>query len=250
MLDIKLIRSNPEAVVDSLRKRGGDPALVEAVLRLDKEKRELIAESEQLKSRRNLVSEEIAALKKSGEDAQDKILEMREVSQTIKDMDEKLRRLDGEMRETLMGIPNILHDSVPEGDPDADNRVVKEWGSPTAFDFEPKAHWDIGENSVCLILSGRGKFPSAVCCSQRFGRHAGKSPGKLYADLHTQEHGYKEIFPPFLVNRSSMEGTGQLPKFEEDMFKVEGTDYYLIPTAEVPVTNLLREEISRSRAAY
>ncbi|MGI6554435.1 MAG: serine--tRNA ligase [Bacillota bacterium] len=244
MLDIKFIRSDPEAVKESLRKRGGDTALVEAVLNLDKEKRELMAESEQLKNRRNVVSDEIAALKKSGGDAQAKILEMREVSQTIKDMDEKLRRLDAEMTECLMGIPNVLHKSVPEGESDEDNRVIREWGSPTAFDFEPLAHWDIGEHLGLLDFERAGKIAGARFTVYRdLGAKLERALVNFMLDLHTGQHGYTEIFPPFLVNRGSMEGTGQLPKFEQDMFKVEGSDYYLIPTAEVPVTNLLREEI-------
>lgn len=244
MLDIKLVRSKPEAVVESLRKRRGDTALVEAVLNLDKEKRELLAESEQLKNRRNVVSDEIAKMKKSGGDAQSMIVEMREVSQTIKDMDEKLRGLDARMEEVVMGIPNLLHESVPEGDSDADNPVIREWGSPTEFDFEPKAHWEIGEDLDVLDFERGSKISGArFTVSKGQGARLERALVNFMLDLHTQQHGYTEVFTPFMVNGSSMEGTGQLPKFAEDMFKIEASDFYLIPTAEVPVTNLYREEI-------
>ena len=244
MLDIKLFRSNPEAVIDSLRKRGADAAPVEAVLDLDKEKRELLAESESLKNRRNVVSEEIAAAKKAGEDSQEKILEMREVSQTIKELDERLRQVDEKIHEYLIGIPNILHESVPQGTSDADNPVVREWGSPTAFDFEPRAHWDIGEKLDLLDFERGSKVSGARFTFYKgIGARLERALINFMLDLHTRQHGYTEVFPPFLVNRASMMGTGQLPKFEQDMFKVEGTEYFLIPTAEVPLTNLYREEI-------
>ncbi len=244
MLDIKLVRSNPEEVVESLRKRGGDTALVEAVLNLDKERRELVGETEQLKNRRNVVSDEIAQMKKSGGDAQSKITEMREVSQTIKDMDERLRGLDAKMEDIVMGIPNILHESVPEGECDAENQVIREWGSPTEFDFEPKAHWEIGEKLDLLDFERGSKISGArFTVSKGMGARLERALVNFMLDLHTREHGYTEVFTPFMVNGSSMEGTGQLPKFAQDMFKIEGTDYYLIPTAEVPVTNLYREEI-------
>jgi seryl-tRNA synthetase len=244
MLDIKFVRNNPEAVVESLRKRRGDTALVEAILNLDKEKRELLAESEQLKNRRNVVSDEIAKTKKSGGDAQSMIVEMREVSQTIKEMDERLRQLDARMEEVVMGIPNLLHESVPEGDSDADNPVIREWGSPTEFDFEPKAHWEIGESLDVLDFERGSKISGArFTVSKGQGARLERALVNFMLDLHTQQHGYTEVFTPFMVNGSSMEGTGQLPKFAEDMFKIEGSDFYLIPTAEVPVTNLYREEI-------
>ncbi len=244
MLDIKLFRSNPEAVIDSLRKRGADATPVEAVLDLDKEKRELLAESESLKNRRNVVSEEIAAAKKAGEDSQEKILEMREVSQTIKELDERLRQVDEKIHEYLIGIPNLLHESVPQGTSDADNPVVREWGSPTAFDFEPRAHWDIGEKLDLLDFERGSKVSGARFTFYKgIGARLERALINFMLDLHTRQHGYTEVFPPFLVNRASMMGTGQLPKFEQDMFKVEGTEYFLIPTAEVPLTNLYREEI-------
>lgn len=244
MLDIKLVRNNPEAVVESLGKRRGDTGLVDAVLNLDKEKRELLAESEQLKNRRNVVSDEIAQMKKTGGDAQSKIVEMREVSQTIKEMDEKLRGLDERIGEIVMGIPNILHESVPEGECDAENQVIREWGSPTEFDFEPNAHWAIGEDLDVLDFERGSKVSGArFTVSKDQGARLERALVNFMLDLHTREHGYIEVFTPFMVNGSSMEGTGQLPKFAEDMFKIEGTDFYMIPTAEVPVTNLYREEI-------
>lgn len=244
MLDIKRIRSNPEEVIQSLRKRGADTAIVEDVLKLDKEKRELLVESERLKNRRNVVSEEIAAAKKAGGDSRDKILEMREVSQTIKELDETLRHIDEKIEEYLMSIPNVLHESVPEGQSDADNPVIREWGSPTVFDFEPRPHWEIGEQLGILDFERGGKVSGArFTFLKGLGARLERALVNFMLDLHTERHGYTEIFPPFLVNRGSMEGTGQLPKFEEDMFKIEGMEYFLIPTAEVPVTNLYRDEI-------
>lgn len=244
MLDIKLLRSNPEIVIDSLQKRRADTTLVDAIVSLDKDKRQLLAESEQLKNRRNVVSDEIAQMKKAGKDGQEKILEMREVSQTIKELDEKQRQLDLQIEAVVMGIPNILHESVPEGGSDADNPVVREWGSPTAFDFEPEAHWDIGERLDVLDFERGSKIAGArFTVYKGHGAKLERALVNFMLDLHTEHHGYREVFPPFIVNRSSMEGTGQLPKFEQDMFKIEGMEYYLIPTAEVPVTNLYREEI-------
>jgi len=244
MLDIKLIRSNPEAIKRVLRMRGLDDTAVEEVVKLDRERRALLAETEELKNRRNIVSEEIGEFKKAGRDAEEKILEMREVSKRIKKMDDDIREIDQKITRLLLNIPNILHESVPEGTCDRDNQVIRHWGTPTKFDFQCQAHWDIGERLDVIDFERAGKVTGA-----RFAFYKGPGAGleraliNFMLDLHIREHGYEEVFPPFLVHRDSMVGTGQLPKFEEDVFKVEGTDFFLIPTAEVPVTNLYREEV-------
>ncbi|HBT19777.1 MAG TPA: serine--tRNA ligase [Peptococcaceae bacterium] len=244
MLDLKFIRSKPEIVKKVMKARGLDPSLVDDLLDLDKERRSLLAEVEALKNKRNLVSEEIARLKKEGQDAQDKILEMREVSNNIKEKDDVLRDLEENINKILLNIPNIFHESVPEGTCDRDNAVVRRWGEPPVFDFSFKPHWDIGEELDIIDFERAGKVTGARFTFYKgLGALLERALINFMLDLHTREHGYIEIFPPFLVNSDSMVGTGQLPKFCEDMFKVEGTDYYLIPTAEVPVTNLYREEI-------
>ena len=244
MLDVKFIRNNPEAVKEGLRRRGSEETPVDALLDLDRQKRRLLAESEKLKSQRNQVSEEIGQMKKEGMDAQAKILEMREVSDQIKHLDEEIRGIDAEVTDTILRIPNLLHESVPTGLSDEDNEVVREWGSPTGFEFTFKPHWDIGEDLDIIDFERGGKVTGARFTFYKgLGARLERALINLMLDLHTGQHGYTEIFPPFMVHRDSMQGTGQLPKFEEDMFKVAGTEYYLIPTAEVPVTNLYREEV-------
>jgi len=244
MLDIKLVRSNPETIKRVLRMRGLDGTAVEEVVKLDRERRALLAETEELKNRRNIVSEEIGEFKKAGKNMEEKILEMREVSKRIKKMDDDIREIDQKITQLLLNIPNILHESVPEGTCDRDNQVIRYWGNPTKFDFQCQAHWDIGERLDLIDFERAGKVTGA-----RFAFYKGLGAGleraliNFMLDLHIREHGYEEVFPPFLVHRDSMVGTGQLPKFEEDVFKVEGTDFFLIPTAEVPVTNLYREEV-------
>lgn len=244
MLDIKLIRQNPEIVRDALARRGEDDAVLDEVLAVDEERRKLIYEVEQLKKRRNEVSDEIARVKKSGGDATDAILEMRDVSAKIKEMDDSVRALDEKLTSLLLAIPNIPHSSVPTGKDESENIEIRRWGTPRKFDFEPKPHWELGVDLGILDFERAAKITGA-----RFTVFRGAGARMVRAliafmiDLHTKEHGYTEVYPPFLVNRESMIGTGQLPKFAEDMFRCEGTDYYLIPTAEVPVTNLYRGEI-------
>ncbi|HHY33039.1 MAG TPA: serine--tRNA ligase [Firmicutes bacterium] len=244
MLDIKLIRQNPEIVRDALARRGEDDAVLDEVLAVDEERRKLIYEVEQLKKRRNEVSDEIARVKKSGGDATDAILEMRDVSAKIKEMDDSVRALDEKLTSLLLAIPNIPHSSVPTGKDESENVEIRRWGTPRKFDFEPKPHWELGVDLGILDFERAAKITGA-----RFTVFRGAGARMVRAliafmiDLHTKEHGYTEVYPPFLVNRESMIGTGQLPKFAEDMFRCEGTDYYLIPTAEVPVTNLYRGEI-------
>lgn len=243
MLDLKFIRSNPEVVRDALAKRRAEAPLDE-LLALDEKRRNLLVEAEQLKNRRNTVSEEVARMKKAGQDASAVIAEMREVSQRIKEMDDALRDLETRIHEIQLMIPDIPHESVPVGKDSSENVEVRRWGEPTRFAFEPKAHWDIGVDLGILDFERAGKIAGARFVVQRgLGSRLERALVNFMLDLHTQEHGYTEVYPPFLVNRASMIGTGQLPKFAEDMFKCEGYDYYLAPTAEVPVTNLHRGEI-------
>ncbi|GAB4256952.1 serine--tRNA ligase [Thermincola ferriacetica] len=243
MLDIKFIRSNPEAVKEALSKRGAVLGL-DNFLKLDEKRRELLVEVEQLKNKRNVVSEEIGKLKKQGQHPEEMIMEMRQVSQKIKELDEKVKEVEENLAGALLTIPNIPHESVPVGASDADNQEIRRWGEPRQFAFEPKAHWDIGENLDILDFERAAKITGARFTFYKgLGARLERAVINFMLDLHTREHGYTEIFPPFLVNRDSMIGTGQLPKFEEDMFRIDSVDYFLIPTAEVPVTNIYRGEI-------
>ena len=243
MLDMKFFRTNPDAVAEALKKRNAQISL-DKFLELDKQRREYIQEVEKLKNKRNTVSQEIARLKKEKKDAEALIAEMGEVSREIKELDERVRETDEQLKSILLEIPNIPHESVPVGENDEDNKVIRQWGEPTEFDFEPKAHWDIGEDLNILDFTAAAKVTGARFTFYRgLGARLERALFNFMLDLHVQKHGYTEIFPPFIVHRRSMTGTGQLPKFEEDAFKIEGTEYFLIPTAEVPVTNLYREEI-------
>lgn len=243
MLDIKFVRSNPELVEEGLKKRGADLSLTE-FLELDKARREKLAEVELLKSQRNKVSEEIGKMKKAGQDAEEKVKEMRQVGQKIKELDNELKQIEENLTQILLAIPNIPHESVPAGTCEEDNQEIRTWGEIPQFNFEPKPHWDIGEALDILEFERAGKVTGArFTFLKGYGARLERALVNFMLDLHTRKHGYKEVFPPFIVNSSSMIGTGQLPKFSEDMFKLENTDYYLIPTAEVPVTNFYRDEI-------
>lgn len=243
MLDPKFIRENPDLVKEAMANRGEDVD-IDAFLDLDEKRRNYIAEAERLKNKRNTVSQEIARLKRDKQDASKLIEEMKEVSKTIKEYDEKLQQIEEELQSILMNIPNIPHSSVPIGESDEDNVEVRRWGEPKKFDFEPKAHWDLGEALNILDFSTAAKVTGARFTFYKgLGARLERALINFMLDLHTSEHGYLEVFPPFMVHRRSMIGTGQLPKFEEDAFKVDGTEYFLIPTAEVPVTNMYREQI-------
>lgn len=243
MLDLKFVRNNPQVVQDALAKRGSKATLDE-FLKLDEDRREKLFVVEQMKNRRNVVSEEIGRLKKSGKDAPDMVAEMRDLSRLIKEKDEAVKELEGKLQAILLNIPNIPHESVPVGDSAADNPVVRTWGEPRNFGFDPKPHWELGESLDIIDFERGGKVTGARFCFYKGnGARLERAVISYMLDLHTNRHNYVEIFPPFMVNSDSMVGTGQLPKFAEDMFKIEGTDYYLIPTAEVPVTNLYRNEI-------
>lgn len=244
MLDIKTIRENPKLVKDSLVKRGEDSSAVDTLLLNDEERRKLVYEVEKLKQRRNEVSNEIAKMKREGQETKGAILEMREVGERIKEMDDAIRKMEKKISDTLLSIPNIPHESVPYGKDESENVEVRRWREPRVFDFEPKAHWDIGVDLGILDFERAAKISGARFTVLRgAGARLSRALVAFMIDLHTGEHGYTEIYPPVLVNTESMIGTGQLPKFAEDMFHCEGTDYYLTPTAEVPVTNLYRDEI-------
>lgn len=243
MLDIKMIRQNPELVKAGLAKKG-EQAPIDELLALDEQRRSILAEVEQLKAKRNEVSEEVARLKREKQDAQALIEEMRVVSQRIKELDDQVRDVEGRLQDLLLRIPNLPHESVHVGTSEADNKEIRRWGEPRQFAFEPKPHWEIGVNLDILDFERAAKVTGArFYFLKGLGARLERALINFMLDLHTTEHGYTEVFPPFIVNAASATGTGQLPKFGEDMFKLEGLDYYLIPTAEVPVTNLYRDEI-------
>lgn len=243
MLDIKFIRQNPEIVEQALKNRGAAVSLQE-FLQLDEQRRKLLVEVERLKNQRNTTSEEIGRLKKQGQDATELMAAMKEVGNRIKELDEQVAQIEARLEEIVLTIPNVPHSSVPVGADSNDNPVVRRWGEPRQFDFEPKPHWEIGEALGILDFERGGKVTGTrFTFLKGAGARLERALINFMLDLHTREHGYVEVFPPFLANSKSMTGTGQLPKFAEDMFAVSGTDYYLIPTAEVPVTNLYREEI-------
>jgi seryl-tRNA synthetase len=243
MLDMKFVRNNPQIVQESLARRNAKVTLDE-FLKLDEQRREKLFMVEQMKNRRNTVSEEIGKLKKAGQNAPDMVLEMRQLSREIKEKDEEVKALEERLQTILLNIPNIPHESVPIGSSEDDNQVVRTWGEPRSFGFQPKPHWDLGEALDIIDFERGGKVTGARFVFYKgLGARLERAVFNFMLDLHTSEHHYKEIFPPFIVNRDSMVGTGQLPKFAEDMFKIQGSEYYLIPTAEVPVTNLYRNEI-------
>lgn len=243
MLDLKFVRSHPEEIVAALEKRGGKISL-DDFLALEEKRRQLLGDVEEMKARRNSVSKEVAVMKKAGQNADAVMAEMRALGQDIDAGDKELREVEEQLNDCLMTIPNIPHDSVPVGPDETANLEIRRWGEAPGFDFEPKNHWDIGEALDILDFNRGAKISGArFTVYKGLGARLERSVFNFFLDLHTQKHGYTEIFPPFMVNSNSMRGTGQLPKFAEDMFHVEGTDYYLIPTAEVPVTNLFAGEI-------
>jgi len=213
-------------------------------LALDQQRREAIQEVESLKHERKLVSDQIAQLKKKGEDASNIISRMRQVSQRIKELDGKLGKVEDELHKSLLLIPNVPHESVPVGKDENDNPVVKRWGEISQFSFTPKQHWELGESLGILDFERAAKITGArFTLYWGLGARLERALINFMLDLHTTKHGYLEVLPPFMVNSASMTGTGQLPKFKEDLFKLEDWDYYLVPTAEVPVTNIFMNEI-------
>ena len=243
MLDLKFVRSNLSDIKTMINNRGYDLDL-SGFEQLDNERRERLSVLEALRHRRNKVSDDIATMKKKGEDASGVISEMKTVAAEIKDKEKELPRFVEELEKLLQLIPNIPDESVPVGKDEKDNPVIRTWGDTPDFSFEPLPHWEIGETLGILDFARAAKLSGA-----RFALYRGAGAAMERAlinfmiHIHTKEHGYTEILPPFLVNAASMFGTGQLPKFEEDLFKVKGRDLYLIPTAEVPVTNMHREEV-------
>lgn len=245
MLDIRVIRENPEMVRERLLVRGTDyKTQIDELLEIDKEKRALNPQAEEMKAKRNAASKEIPKLKKAGEDTTALMAEMKELSDKIKEIDTKLNALDAKQEELLLDIPNIPHESVPAGDDDSDNIEIRKFGTPREFDFEAKPHWDLGKDLDILdperaanVTGARFHFYKGL------GARLERAIVNFYLDTHITKHDYVEVFPPMIANADSMRGTGQLPKFKEDMFKLEGLDYYLIPTAEVPVTNMYKKEI-------
>jgi seryl-tRNA synthetase len=243
MLDIKFIRGNFSAVEEMLKNRGYvlDLSRFDA---LDAKRREKVTALEELRHRRNRVSEEIALKKKNGEDASVLIAEMKEVAAEIKDKEKDLPEVEEELRRLLMVMPNMPHESVPRGRDEKDNPVIRTWGEIRDMGFEPQPHWDIGEKLGILDFACAAKLSGArFALYKGLGARLERALINFMLDIHTEENGYTEVLPPFMVNSSSMTGTGQLPKFEEDLFKIEGWDLYLVPTAEVPVTNIHRGEI-------
>ncbi|QJD85898.1 serine--tRNA ligase [Cohnella herbarum] len=249
MLDVKLLRNDYDKVAQALSHRNASLDLIAAFPQLDVSRREKLTESEQLKNRRNVVSQDVAKLKKSGENADELIAEMRNVNDRIKLLDDEVREIEAEMDTLLLSIPNVPHESVPIGASEEDNIVLRSIGEPTKFDYDAKPHWELGTELGILDFEAAAKVTgSRFVFYKGLGARLERALINLMMDLHSDQHGYEEILPPYIVNRDSLIGTSQLPKFAEDLFKIEGTDYFLIPTAEVPVTNFHREEILPSDA--
>jgi seryl-tRNA synthetase len=250
MLDIKRIRSSPEEVSTGLKNRGLN-GVVEKVLELDEKRRGLIARTETLKARRNEVSKTVPALKKEGRDIEPILQEMKLVGDDIKAADEELSKIDSEISDFLLSIPNVPLPDVPTGKSDAENVEIRRWGAPRDFSFSPLAHWDIGTTLDILDFETAAKVTGARFTFYKgLGSRLERSVISFMLDTHTLEGPYTEVFPPFMVHRNSMQGTGQLPKFEEDAFKIKDTEYFLVPTAEVPVTNMFRESVMSTLPVY
>ncbi|MFC4304201.1 serine--tRNA ligase [Cohnella boryungensis] len=247
MLDVKLLRNDYDRVAQALKNRNASLDLIADFPELDTSRREKLTESEQLKNRRNVVSQEVAKLKKNGGDADELIAEMRSVNDRIKLLDEEVREIELQMDKLVLSIPNVPHESVPVGASEEDNVEIRKVGTPATFEFEPKPHWELGTELGILDFEAAAKVTgSRFVFSKGLGARLERALINFMMDLHSDQHGYEEILPPYIVNRDSLVGTSQLPKFEDDLFKIEGTDYFLIPTAEVPVTNFHREEILTS----
>ena len=243
MLDLKFIRSEPDLVIEKLKRRGVNGDTINSILELDEQRRKILFDVSSLKQERNQVSEEIGHLKKEKKDAQDKILAMREVSAKIKEMDSQVKSIEEKIQKSLLEIPNMVDDSVPVGPDDESNIEIRKWGTPREFDFKPQAHWDLGEKLDILDFERGAKIAAArFTVLKNYGAQLERALVNFMLDIHIREHGYQEMFPPFLVNANTMTGTGQLPKFENDLFK-SSDELYLIPTAEVPLTNLHQGEI-------
>ncbi len=244
MLDIKVIRENPEAVKQAMRNRNGNyDATIDRIIELDGKRRQFNAEADAMKAKQNAASKQIPIIKKEGGDASAILAEMKELSDDIKKIDAEIAEVESEQKNLILTIPNIPHESVPIGKDDSENVEVRRWSTPRDFGFEPQAHWDIGANLGILDPETAAKVTGARFHFYKgLGARLERAIINFYLNTHTSK-GYTEIFPPFMVNRASMTGTGQLPKFEDDAFKLANEDYFLIPTAEVPVTNMHRDQI-------
>lgn len=256
MLDLKFVRQNLDAVRQMATNRGLTLDL-DRFIGLDETRRQILGEVEELKARRNQVSAEIGRRKKAGQDAADLIGEMSQVADTVKGLDARLKGVETELHDLVLTIPNLPHETVPIGQDESDNALVRTWGEKPVFDFEPKAHWDLGEALGILDFERAAKITGArFTLYWGLGARLERALINFMLDVHTAEHGYTEVLPPFMTNSAAMTGTGQLPKFADDLFHLEGTDYWLVPTAEVPVTNihanetLRAEDLPRKYTAY
>ncbi|AVQ97542.1 serine--tRNA ligase [Oceanobacillus iheyensis] len=244
MLDMKFLRNNFTEVKEKLAHRGEDLSELDKFGELDERRRELIAETETLKAKRNEATKQISVLKKEKKDADQAIKEMREVGERISELDKELKEIEETLNTIMLSIPNIPHESVPVGEDEEDNQEVRNWGERKDFSFEAHPHWDIATNLDILDFERAAKVTgSRFVFYKGLGARLERALLNFMMDLHADEHGYEEMLPPYIVNRTSMTGTGQLPKFEEDAFKLEEWDYFMAPTAEVPVTNYHRDEI-------
>ena len=245
MLDLRYVRSNLSSIKEMLKNRRYDLD-ISTLESVDKERREILNTLEYLRHRRNKVSEEIALMKKRGEDASEIINEMKNVSTEVKKIEKDFVEVVGKLDPLLMIIPNIPHESVPIGAEESDNTLIRSWGDIRKMNFKPLPHWEIGEKLGILDFPRASKIAGArFVLYKGLGARLERALINLMLDIHTKEHGYTEVLPPFMVNTAAMTGTGQLPKFKDDLFKIDGWDFYLIPTAEVPVTNIHRDEIMR-----
>ena len=244
MLDLKRVREDLSGVIDALETRGGDFSYLNRIAELDEQRKGLIMEVEELKAKRNEVSKLIGQYKREKKDVSEIMEQMNGVGDRVKELDEQLRSFDEEIRSILLGTANVPCRTIPVGKDENDNVEIRKQGAPPRFDFEPKAHWDIVTALDIIDFERAAKITgSRFSVYKGLGARLERALISFMLDLHTEEHGYTEILPPVIVNRQSMTGTGQLPKFEDDAFKLENTDYFLIPTAEVPVTNLHGNEI-------
>ena len=244
MLDIKKIREDYEGMKASVERRGKGDFGLSNIPALDEKRREILAKVEAMKNKQNQASKEIPKLKKEGKDTTELMAEMKTLSEEIKVLDAEVKAIEEELQQTLLGVPNTPNETVPMGADDSDNVELRKWGEPRVFDFEHKAHWDIGEGLDILDFERAAKISGArFTVYKGLGARLERAVINFMLNLHTEEHGFTEILPPFMVNRAAMTGTGQLPKFEEDMFYIPQKDFFLVPTAEVPVTNLRGQEI-------
>jgi seryl-tRNA synthetase len=244
MLDIKKIREDYEEIKKAVESRGQGSYGIENILQLDETRRKLLATVEQMKNKQNIDSKEIPVLKKDGKDVTALMAEMKVLSDAIKKLDIEVGAVEEQIKNTLLYIPNTPHISVPVGNDDNDNLEIRKWGEPRIFEFESKAHWDVGQDLDILDFERAAKIAGArFTVYKGLGARLERSLMNFMLNLHTEEHGFTEILPPFMVNRDAMTGTGQLPKFEDDMFHIPAKDFFLVPTAEVPVTNLRMNEI-------